>query len=361
MSSSPAVELPSPTSSPIAASFTLPGATSNWHGFTWSKLPSDNPFLAADGVQLLKWRDGYVAYGIADSGGNSLLWTSPDGRTWNQVTSIDALNLMVAAAPSGLVAIANDSEPSHQVWSSSDGVRWQKAGSTTGLLAIDSIAGTTSGLVAVEYPVASTGKFPTSPPSVVASTDGVNWAPVAVGPGSTWSSDYVPRIQSGNNRFFLTVSAKNPADPSGKGLMAIVWWADDGVTWTRSTGPSSLPFWQMYLGRDGILVETHSGSVPGSFGVDLSTDGGKTWKIDNKFEPLGPTICGQGECSPGPDGAYASNGSQILAVKSDGHAWVSYEGKTWTSIAWNPTSANSGTFLVLPGGVIVGDEYGAAQ
>jgi hypothetical protein len=50
----------------------------------------------------------------------------------------------------------------------------------------------------------------------------------------------------------------------------------------------------------------------------------------------------------------------FLAVKSDGHAWVSYDGRTWTPISWNGPTADL-TFLVLPRGVVIGNTYGAAK
>jgi hypothetical protein len=72
-------------------------------------------------------------------------------------------------------------------------------------------------------------------------------------------------------------------------------------------------------------------------------------------------VCGQGECTEGPDGAFASNGTVIVALKSDGKTWISYDGKTWTSIAEIGPADNLGTFLVLPRGVIVGSSYGTAK
>jgi hypothetical protein len=72
-------------------------------------------------------------------------------------------------------------------------------------------------------------------------------------------------------------------------------------------------------------------------------------------------VCGQGECSDGPDGTFASNGTVIVALKSNGATWISYDGKTWTSIADKGPANYFGLVLVLPLGVVVGSSYGAAK
>ena len=113
-----------------------------------------------------------------------------------------------------------------------------------------------------------------------------------------------------------------------------LWWSDDGRTWT-STGDWVYAA-EIDFGRDGMLLQTSQGLIPGGTGLDISTDGGKTWQADNNYAPLGATVCGQGECSYGPDGVITSNGTVFLAVKTNGKAWVSYDGKTWTAVAWKP-------------------------
>jgi hypothetical protein len=71
--------------------------------------------------------------------------------------------------------------------------------------------------------------------------------------------------------------------------------------------------------------------IPGG-GPDLqsSIDGGKTWTIEPTFSPLGaaPTA-NEGEAAgiTSPDGMISSNGSIFLALKSDGQAWTSSDGR----------------------------------
>ena len=383
-SSSPSANPPSsapsaPTPAPSAATFTTPGVASNWTGLSWSQLPSDNPLVVADpGVQVLAWQHGYVVYGTTGGRESGFVFTSPDGQTWTQVTAIVAPQVVVAASSAGLVAVGS-TVPTETVWTSTDGVYWHDAGAPSGLGEVDSIAGTSSGFVATGHSNNGSGKFATQTFSVAFSSDGIGWTPVEVRAGIAWD-DVGPRVQSGNHRFFVMGGytagvTQTAADRlaafdatsanGGRGLVASgaqgmggLWWSDDGRTWT-STGDwvyaTSLVF-----GRDGILVYESPRLIPGYISLGLSTDGGKTWASAHDG-PVGAVVCGQGECAAGPDGAFASNGTVIAALKSNGKTWISYDAETWTPIAGVGPTNNLGTFLVLPRGVLVGSAYGAAK
>jgi hypothetical protein len=355
--SAEASSVASPTAGASAATFTTAGVASNWQGFTWGAPPADSPILTADPrLQVIPWRGGYVVYGTTNGGSSGVVWTSADGETWRQVTDIVAPRILVAVSPTGLVAFADGpsaASPTQTVWTSTDGVAWHNAGSPTGLAFIDSIAGTSAGLVATGHTLDGTGKFATSQFEVDFSTDGLNWTPVSIQPGLTWNQDHgSPQVQSGDNRFFVFGALASPGKVSAGGL----WWSDDGRTWTRSSNEaytSGLDF-----GQGGIVMHTTEGLVPGGTGLELSTDGGKSWRKSN--DPLGVVVCGPRECSTGPDGVISSNGSFFVAVKSNGQAWISYDGQAWTSIAWGgPLSSVS--LLVLPRGVVSDGQYGAAM
>lgn len=334
--------------------------------------------MTADpGVQVLAWQHGYVVYGTTNGGSSAVVWTSADGQTWTPVTAIVAPQVLVAASPAGLVAVGA-TVPTETVWASSDGVQWHNAGPPSGLEEVDSIAGTSAGLVATGHTLNGSG---TETFTVAFSADGISWTPVEVEPGIVWD-DIGPQVQSGNGRFFvmggypgsLTNSTAFRLDaldvtggPGGRGLIGSsvqgnggVWWSDDGRRWTRST-PRVVNFPDaLYFGRGGILLSTTLREIPGGFGLDVSTDGGKTWKSAHDG-PVGAVVCGQGECADGPDGTFASNGSVIVALKSNGKTWISYDGKTWTSTADVGPAQYFGPLLVLPRGVVVGSAYGAAK
>jgi hypothetical protein len=257
-------------------------------------------------------------------------------------------------------------------------MNWLNAGSPSGLTSVDSIAGTSAGLVATGHSEVGSGKLATQTFSVAFSSDGITWTPLEIQPGITWD-DVGPQVQSGDGRFFVMggytssvadtafrldafarsggLGGRSPvgAGATGKGGL---WWSDDGRKWT-STGDwvyaASLVF-----GRDGMLVYESPRLIPGGVGLGMSTDGGKTW-ASAQDGPVGSIVCGQGECSPGPDGTFASNGTVIVALKTNGKTWVSYDGKTWTLIKGVGPANNFGTFLVLPRGVVVAGAYGAAR
>jgi hypothetical protein len=364
-----------------------PGVASDWKGFSWTQLPNQSPLLTVDdyagALQLVSWTGGFAVRGTMNGGDDSALWTSADGERWTQVTAMVHPNL-AAAGPAGLVVIAGD-QSGQTVWTSSDGKNWRNAGAPIGVDIIDSLAGTTAGLVATGHSVVGSGKFATGVFSVAFSSDGVNWTTQAIEPGIAWD-EVGPAVQSGNGRFFLmggykagTASGARPVLASltqpgryGSGILGAtmsgaggLWWSGDGRTWTRSKFGGYYGT-QIQFGRDGMLMWTSDRMIPGG-GPDLqsSIDGGKTWTIEPTFSPLGaaPTA-NEGEAAgiTSPDGMISSNGSIFLALKSDGQAWTSSDGRNWTSIPWAGPLPASGplSLSVLPHGVLLGEMYGAA-
>jgi hypothetical protein len=386
-------ESPTPAGTPAptmnATGFTTTGVTAGWTGFSWSHLAAGSPTLVdnmalGSGVgQVLRWRGGYVATGSVSMHGfmsPSLgLWTSPDGKTWTPVTSIDAPAVLVSIAPGGLVAIGLDpagpSTPG-SAWTSSDGLTWHDAGASNLPGALLSIAGTDSGIVATVVVSTGTGKQATETALIEFSTDGVNWTPETVGNLNTGAYGFgaPTHVQTGNGRFFLMGTVGPLGLAARGGVLAAsltgeeeTWWSDDGRTWTRSGGEYSWSADYIDFGRDGLLLHTNANAVPGAQGLAWSGDGGKTWQTYDTFGPLGTASC-QGECATGPDGLIASNGSAFLAVKNGGQkAWLSYDGHTWTPIPWagpDPQYAAYGGYggaVVMPRGVLLAGQYGAAK
>jgi hypothetical protein len=375
---------PTPTTLPSATTMTTPGALSGWTGFSWKSGQKATDNWAG---RVVAWRGGYVA---ANSGANpaSSLWTSSDGETWTPVSSIPGPWFYVSAAPDGLVVLAIDygarsapdaafptSAPySATVWTSSDGVNWRDAGTPDfgGLLI--SIAGTDSGLVATVMVSQGAGDQAASSAGVEFSTDGVHWTPETIESGLAWSNG--PTVQSNGGRFFLmggttTGLARAAGMPrvvfASSATYSYVWWSDDGRTWIRSGGTISGFGQSIDFGRDGMLLNIDFGTTPGGVGMALSNDGGETWQPYDTFGPLGVAPC-SGECSVQPDGVLGSNGTVFVAVKNGGKkAWLSYDGHTWSPIAWaggDPSSASYngfGGFTVLPRGVLLTGVYGAAK
>ena len=385
---------PSVAASPAAAltttGFTTSGATSAWAGFTRAALANDDPMRAdpnrlGSGVsQVLQWRGGYVATGSVTVFGQTSpsfgLWTSPDGETWTAVTSVHAAAAMVAVAPVGLIAVGMNSHETERattaqsVWTSADGVTWHDAGTPNLAGSLVSIAGTAAGLVATVDTSAPSSPNDNLTYAIEYSTDGINWTPETVDPLlgiSDPGNGLPPHVQANDGHFYLMGSPETGTSSTGFELTSSVqpademWLSDDGKTWTRSSGGYSMLADYIDFGRDGMLLHTTVRAVPGATGEAYSTDGGKTWH-DANDAPLGAYQC-QGECASGPNGVIGSNGTELVAVQYGGaKAWISYDGHTWTAIAWSGGDPSGGSmtrggFAVMPRGVLVGSIYSAAK
>jgi hypothetical protein len=360
---------PAPTM--MAGGFTTPGATSGWTGFIPTNVDSTSTSFP---TRFLKWNGGYVASAEYEVAGKSNgLWVSPNGQTWIPVRSIQAPTVLISVAPVGLVAIevpqAGDAPLTPgNVWTSSDGQSWHNAGRSNLPGTLVSIAGTDSGIVAT-VEVAATGDSKAGDLFFVYfSTDGTHWTRISAAGGIPYMYQIPPHVQSAGGRFFLMgMPGPLAGSPKAGFILAatasphdVTLWSDDGRTWTQSGGSYTGLASSIEFGRDGMLMKTDLGAVPGGSALARSNDGGKTWQVDPGFGPLGAAAC-SGECSLGPDGQIASNGMYFLAVKNGGgKAWLSYDGRTWTPVPWNLGDPQNGTIVVFPRGVAAG-QYGAAK
>jgi hypothetical protein len=258
---------------------------------------------------------------------------------------------------------ADPSQPTTaaEVWVSSDGVNWSDQGQSTDQAVPDSLAGTNTGFVLVEHTVSGAGKFATATTKIVASPDGVTWSPVTVQAGLDWAGDVSPVVVAANGRFFM-LWYSGGAGASGKGLTGMIWWSDDGRSWTRSAGTISQAPMNVDVAANGLLVHTSTLTVGGGgAGLYTTRDGGKSWVPDPNFGPLGAAPCTGVQCASAPAGTIGSNGALMLAVGSSGQAWTSADGVTWASVSWGGPLPSAGAMVVLPRGVLIGSKYGAAH
>ena len=173
--------------------------------------------------------------------------------------------------------------------------------------------------------MSGTGKSAVLTYHVLFSTEGVNWSDVSAAAGISAVDGQLPRVQSGSGRFFLTgVSGAAARRSAAEAVLVasasphdVTLWSDDGRTWTKCGGAYTGLARKIDFGRDGLLMETDLGSVPGGTALARSSDGGKTWQVDANYGPLGAAEC-TGQCSAGADGQIVSNGTYFLAVKGDG-------------------------------------------
>jgi hypothetical protein len=361
----------------IPTGFDAAGARSDWKGFTWSAAPSGG---MPD--RILPWRGGYVGVkGVSRLGWTAPgdgVWVSSDGERWTPATGIGDQQVVVSVAPAGLIAIGfNAPGPdmplvAGSVWASSDGIAWRNAGPANLPGELVSIAGTDQGIVAV---FVGMGEDKSITHLIEYSKDGLQWTPETLAPGvEAAPTGYPPpHLQTNGGRFYLMGSYLNPVT-SGSGFVLAgtrlydqMWLSDDGRSWTPSQGGYGDYADYIDFGRDGMVLHTNAMATAGATGLAYSTDGGLTWHDSQDFSPLGPDPCA-GACATGPDGVVASNGTVIVAVQWGGQkAWLSYDGHTWTPVPWGAdleygiASYGGDGFTVLPRGVVVGGQYGAAR
>jgi hypothetical protein len=123
---------------------------------------------------------------------------------------------------------------------------------------------------------------------------------------------------------------------------------------------------EIEFGRDGLLMGSNDGGAPGGMGLARSGDGGKTWTPESDFDPLGQAPC-TGECPVRPAGAIVSNGVLFVASSDSAEVEISYDGESWSSVAWDGPTApafgiGNGTGVVLlPRGMLMAGGCAAAH
>lgn len=190
---------------------------------------------------------GVVAVGILNGtgGGIGAIWYSPDGRQWQRVPHDDALfgvpgevpNTMildVAANDAGFLAVGvHFTEPREQiVWSSPDGLTWNRT-EVTGLVAAAVVA-TDSGWTVVGGGGLQGG--------VWNSTDGLSWE-VATSAAFTSDTHHISlRDVAYDGERFVAVGGSSAREFREE--RPVVWVSDDGVDWERiedETGVFDIP------------------------------------------------------------------------------------------------------------------------
>jgi len=103
-------------------------------GKTWAQAPASDALQTAQASDMTTFSNILVAVGRNASGAVS--WTSPDGTAWTRssasaATDNAAMN-KVAVAGALLVAVGHDSGGAGAIWSSADGLTWTEASSLPG-------------------------------------------------------------------------------------------------------------------------------------------------------------------------------------------------------------------------------------
>ena len=260
--------------------------------------------------------DGLVAIGF-DGQFGSIVWTSPDGRTWTDITpeGFQSIGIVGVTELEGtLVGVGrgdtiNVDANRAAAYISDDGVSWREAENVAEMEGqlIDVVA-TGDGLFAV-------GGVPGADAAGVwRSTDGEMWERT----GGDFEHAFMWAIAEGGPGLVAVGWRRNP-DPD-----LAVWTSPDGAEWTLSPDPEGFVGFEAtdVVDRDGSLVMVGS-SFTGEGGRIWYSEDGMTW------EPS--------EVAGGMDGAYARSlavtPAGLVAVGGNdamqGLAWISTDGRSW--------------------------------
>ena len=251
-------------------------------GRSWERVsdPDDFDFGGTGLNTVVAAGPGFVAGGSTcdteercTAGWRAGLWTSVDGRDWLRVPHDTALfgersviqRLLVRQEQIlALGAVCDDESCGGVIWSSPDGRTWERAWTNETML--NSLADGEAGLVAVGSIGSDTGSWG----AVWTSTDGTDWQPVPHDPevfGDGQGTDvFMYDVVAGTDGYVAVGS---------DGTDAIVWFSADAVTWERISfdtevfGAASVfgvITWGdgfVAFGPDWAITEEIGGPVPG--------------------------------------------------------------------------------------------------
>lgn len=315
-------------------------STAAWKGLALRQL-TDGPNGATG---LASWAGGYVAVRDADaSSAAASAWVSRDGVSWLRLPAASfgsATRLIAGRCRSGVIVAGGDAAGETWLWQSSDGLTWQK--STAPQLKIDSqsLAGNANGAIAI-----------TADGNVAATADCASWQTVDLPIGS--AAEIGPVAASSGTYFISGCPALADATRGATPPAAGSWWSTDGQKWHATTGGDCLA--AVASGQGGFVAETRTLATPGTTDFVGSADA-HSWKAYT--DPLG--YWSEGEGSGSANGQFVGDGTRILGYGNPQQSqvsgyWTSLDGRRWTKL---PLSGNTAglpddvTPIVLRDGVL---------
>ena len=268
-------------------------------------------------VTLVPGGEGLIAIGF-DGGFGSILWTSPDGRTWTDVTPEGFASIGITSVvefDGGLVGVGRgdtisvDSELA-AVYRSDDGLTWRtvEGGDEMRGQMIDVVA-TPDGLFAV-------GGVPGADSAGIwRSADGETWERT----GGDIEHAFLWSIAEGGPGLVAVGWRRNP-DPD-----LAVWTSPDGVDWSLSPDPEGFAGYEAtdVVDLDGTLVMVGS-SFSGEGGRIWFSEDGITWEVADVAGEMDGAYARAVALTPA--GLVALGGS---TTAMEGMAWISADGRSW--------------------------------
>lgn len=373
---SPSPTMASGSPSPAPTDDAAPTPQPSRASLTWSDPVA--PSATINLLDVLPWRDGYVATGLV--WGEAAFLTSPDGLNWTVAQSIardsgaPVEGWRLAALDDALFAfsgsIVADEAPNQVispplVFRSVDGVAWGPVESPTWAAAwtgriLLRVASGPGGIVAIGNSVAGEHGQLFADPIVLRSTDGLAWAPGTLtdAPDHAVAWDVI-----GWSGGFVLLGGDQSGIAVGEGLPA-AWWSPDGLSWTRSTligatvDDHHFEPRTGFAARDGLIARTQlmSAGGPSELRAWVSADG-KSWQ---RADALG--------VQP-PSGMMAGDGVRLVAFDTDEgwtplgtnpdpypgltRGWISTDGSAWEPLDLSaPMTDPIERFWLVPDGVI---------
>jgi hypothetical protein len=326
---------PTPSEVPSASSRPSPA------GAGWIPVTDLSPFGAGSVAAMSQLGPTLVAVGSVPDAGTTraAVWTSADGLSWTRAhdetsfgqAEIDALarsgsRLVAVGCVTGPEGCAGN--PAARFWTSSDGATWTPAGFKPGFdptaRRYGAVAAGGPGLAAVGSDVS--GGFPEVPAdaSIVTSSDGATWTPVAATPG--FKAATMGGVAAAGATL-VVVGQESSGAP-------VVWTSTDGRAWPRAVTsglPTDAEVRDVITGGPGVIAVGREGGNAASW---TSSDG-RAWHQ----APASGALAGARMLHV----VATSHGFIAIGTVSDGSgaAWTSPDGTSWTKLDLGPSFAGA--------------------
>jgi len=242
--------------------------------------------------------------------GPHAIWTSTGGQSWTLasmtgVTSVDAGDQMAVLTSTGggfLAAGRNTAEGTAVIWTSPDGLHWQRLTAAQLLLpALDSTVADIDGAAAHGSDILLSGHVATTAQGAGATRIPETW--LSTDNGATWKLTAVPAghgatgalagIAATGTGFVAVRSGTAAPGPSGSGLAdGVVYASAGGAAWHYVTTLTATDGVQIGVVAGGPGGFTALGRGPGgAMAAYLSTDG-LSWSRGIAFGPAPPDVSG---------------------------------------------------------------------
>jgi len=315
---------------------------------SWTELRWSAPRLIPESAALLdvvSWHDGYVA--VADVAGPDghvgAVFTSADGVRWQRTASFSA-NPRIVATATRLVAVVNrlGPPPSLEAWTSVDGRSWQRQERLA-------LAGATiTKLAARDETIVAAGSDASGRAMVWSSADGAQWSQgLAPAPRAIVRS--VAAVGDG----FVALGRDGEPDAGSGGIREpgvgrpAAWRSADGGAWTaaqvQGVDAAGAELSEVFRVADGFFAigsdATAPGQNPRTALIWVSSDA-RDWRI------VGP---------PEHWGRASANGRQAVVFSAADFgtvalgAWSSPDGRNWTPLSFGGDVAHMPAFEMAVG------------